>query len=226
MKGLKGIFFLCIGVVSLFMDKHALMDQLSVQEIKFLYGDPLITHKIRIEVSKLVKEKNTEETRPIVIGEIDAGLFGYSVPFTVNNFVHLANMTNGYGYHDKTLFHRVIKDFMIQTGDYQYGEGYGGHSIYNNKGKFRDENFKIKHNKLGRLSMANGGPNTNGGQFFITTNDQCSWLNGKHVVFGQVINGFDTLDLVNRARTDKADRPIDAYVISKINVETLDKYYL
>ena len=226
MKGLLGIIFLCISVVSLFIDKHALMDKLTVQEINFLYRDPLITHKVHIEITKLVKRKNKDGVKPVVIGELHAGLFGYTVPFTVNNFIQLANRTNGYGYHDRTLFHHVIKDFMIQTGDYQFGEGYGGHSVYNNKGKFRDENFKLKHNKQGRMSMANGGPNTNGGQFFITASDECPWLDGKHVVFGQIINGFDTLDYVNTARTDKNDRPKEEYVMSKITIDTLDENYL
>lgn len=226
MKGLIGVIFLCITVVSLFVDKNALMDKLSVQEIDFLYHDPLITHKVNIEITKLVKNKNTDEVKPIIIGEIHAALFGYTVPFTVNNFIHLANRTNGYGYHDRTLFHRVIKNFMIQTGDYEFGEGYGGHSVYNNKGSFRDESFKIKHDKLGRLSMANGGPNTNGGQFFITTNDKCSWLDGKHVVFGQIINGYDTLDLISSARTDEKDMPKEAHVMSKITIGTLDENYL
>lgn len=225
MKGLLGVLFLCISVLSLFIDKHALMDKLTVQEINFLYRDPLITHKIHIEVTKLVKKKN-KDVKPVVLGEIHAGLFGYTVPFTVNNFIHLANQTYGYGYDNKTLFHRVIKDFMVQTGDYQFGEGYGGHSIYNHEGKFRDENFKIKHDKLGRMSMANGGPNTNGGQFFITTAEKCSWLDGKHVVFGQIINGYDTLDLLNSARTNKNDRPREELVMSKITIETLDENYL
>lgn len=226
MKGLLGVIYLCVGVVSLFVDKSLLTDKLSVQEINFLYSDPIISHKVSIEVSRLDGKGNTEDAKPVVIGNIDVGLFGYTVPFTVNNFLNLANMTYGYGYHDRTLFHRVIKDFMVQTGDYQFGEGYGGHSIYNNKGKFRDENFKLKHDKLGRLSMANGGPNTNGGQFFITTNDKCSWLDGKHVVFGQVINGFDTLDMLNRAKTNENDKPLQAYVMSKLTVDTFDEKYL
>lgn len=115
------------------------------------------------------------------------------VPKTTQNFKELCQTK----YKD-TIFHRLIKGFMIQGGDYENRNGTGGKSIYGEK--FADENFKAKHTSRGLLSMANAGPNTNGSQFFITFKET-PWLDGKHVVFGKVVSNIEFLDVLEAIET-------------------------
>jgi peptidyl-prolyl cis-trans isomerase B (cyclophilin B) len=141
-------------------------------------------------------------------GAIELELFDEDAPKTVDNFKKLAQD----GFYDGVIFHRIIRDFMIQGGD-PTGTGSGGPGY-----SFEDE---INEHKIvrGALAMANAGPNTNGSQFFIVTVDEAPWLDGKHTVFGRVTGGMDVVDAIEGTKTDGRDRPVDDISITGVDVK-------
>ena len=164
--------------------------------------------------------KKLVEYKSVIIktnmGDIEVEFFVEKAPLTVTNFTGLADI----GFYDGTKFHRVIKDFMIQGGDplskddtkeAEWGTGGPGYS-------FKDE---INDEKLvrGAIAMANSGPNTNGSQFFIVTAQATPWLDGKHTVFGKVVNGMDIVEKIGAAQTGEGDRPAEPITIEKIILE-------
>jgi cyclophilin family peptidyl-prolyl cis-trans isomerase len=140
-------------------------------------------------------------------GAIEIELFDEDAPKTVENFRKLA----ADGFYDGVIFHRVIKDFMVQGGD-PTGTGTGGPGY-----TFEDE-FNEHKVERGALAMANAGPNTNGSQFFIVTTDAAPWLDGKHTVFGRVTGGMDAVDAIEGTETDAGDKPLGDVVIERVEL--------
>ena len=168
-----------------------------------------------ISKDEISKEKNLEMN--IIIDDqkykVELKLYDEIVPLTCKNFRHIAKKGIKNKTYNNNIFHRIIKDFMIQGGDIINQDGTGSMSIYGDN--FEDENFNIKHTKKGLLSMANSGPNTNGSQFFITT-APTPHLDNKHVVFGEVVNGYDIIEKIENLPTDASDKPYQTVMIKSI----------
>ena len=162
--------------------------------------------KTKKEEEKIMaKTKFAIET---TLGAIEGELFDGQAPKTVKNFVDLTKK----GFYDGLIFHRVIPDFMIQTGD-PAGTGMGGPGY-----QFGDEfSTKLRHDKPGMLSMANSGPGTNGSQFFITE-VPTPWLDNKHTIFGQVTKGMDVVKAIAHAPRDAGDKPLTTISMKKVTV--------
>jgi cyclophilin family peptidyl-prolyl cis-trans isomerase len=166
------------------------------------------------------KKESKEMTVAVIntnMGKIEIELFADKTPKTVENFVGLAEK----GYYKGVIFHRVIDKFMIQGGD-PTGTGRGGESIWGKP--FEDEIVpSLTFDKPGYLAMANAGPNTNGSQFFITV-VPTSWLNGKHTIFGQVIDGMEVVNAISKVQTSKPDnKPLKDVVIESVTIEKREK---
>lgn len=145
-------------------------------------------------------------------GNIVIKLFADGAPKAVENFVGLVKN----GYYNGIIFHRVIKNFMIQGGD-PSGTGMGGESVWG--GHFEDEvSGNLKFDRKGLAAMANAGPNTNGSQFFITT-AAAPWLNMKHTIFGEVIEGYEVVEKIEKCATDSSDRPVAEQKIIRAYIE-------
>lgn len=160
----------------------------------------------RETTAKKAAETGTSAILHTTMGDIHLRLFPQAAPKAVENFVtHARN-----GYYNNTIFHRVIRKFMIQGGD-PLGDGTGGESIWG--GEFEDEFSSLKHDKPYTLSMANAGPNTNGSQFFITT-EKTPWLDGKHTIFGRAVQGLDVIHKIENTKTYKEKPEQDIKIVS------------
>ena len=160
---------------------------------------------IRIGVSKVANRHAIIETR---LGVIEIELFEDRATKTTQNFVKLAKE----GFYDGVIFHRVIPNFMVQTGDPTgTGRGGPGYTILDEFGA------GLSHDKPGVLSMANAGPDTGGSQFFITT-VPTPWLDGKHAIFGQVISGQEVVEKISHVEKDASDKPLDSVAMEKVTI--------
>ncbi|CUM56490.1 uncharacterized protein AC631_05538 [Debaryomyces fabryi] len=177
------------------------------------HNDIDFTIKPRVKKQTPIKEnKSSKIILHTTSGDIKLKLFNDLAPKTTENFIKLCEK----GYYNSTIFHRVIKDFMIQAGD-PLGNGTGGESYWG--GYLKDEfNSTLRHSKPFMVSMANSGPDTNGSQFFITT-EKAPWLDNKHTIFAEVIDGFEAVKSIENTETDADDKPLDQVVLLSTSTE-------
>ena len=171
--------------------------------------EPVVEEDVNENKTEEIKMANPSAIIETSMGTIKIELFADKAPKTVENFVKLAKD----GFYDGLKFHRVIKDFMVQGGD-PNGDGTGG------PGYSIDDEFGagLKHSKKGILSMANSGPDTGGSQFFITL-IPTPWLDGKHAILGQIVEGEDVLDAIGKVETGAMDKPAEDIIMKKVTIE-------
>ncbi len=224
--GIKKIIIILVIIIIVFVlgyfgYKYFIEKDKNVSVMKFLERKSSEGEIPLLDVPKKIKLKpqEIENTDNYVYFDIKIGdnqskkiviqLLDDECPKTCKNFRYLcaSNILNNSdkNSYEGSVFHRVIKDFMIQGGDITKGDGTGGYSIYGSE--FEDENLNLQHNQPGLLSMANSGPNTNNSQFFIITKPT-PWLDGKHVVFGIVLHGFDVIKEIENIETSEEDKPL------------------
>ncbi len=175
---------------------------------------PILLTLLFMTACSSASTKNPTTTIETTKGTIVLELFADKAPKTVENFVELARQQK----YDDVPFHRVIKNFMIQTGDFTNKNGTGGYSAKGEDTMLKDEFGKGLSNVRGTISMANAGPNTNGSQFFISVRDN-TYLDGKHPVFGKVISGMDVVDAIANSETGPNDRPLKEILMKKVTVK-------
>ncbi len=174
---------------------------------------PPVSESRTTEANLNSSPQNIQMANPTAVFETNKGnfkaeIFLDKVPITANNFIKLAKSN----FYNTLTFHRIIPDFMIQAGDPK-GDGTGGPG-YEIPDEFSPQ---LKHNSKGILSMANAGPNTGGSQFFITL-APTTWLDGKHAIFGKVVEGIDVVEAIGKVQTGENDRPVSDIIIQKITV--------
>ena len=195
------------------MEKAVLTSDKVGQTITVTPPDNLLTKRVETGSSS---KKGPQVLVKTTHGDIKIQLFEEATPKTVENFLSLAKQD----FYDGTIFHRVIPNFMLQGGDPKTREQRDERAVHGTGGpgyQFADEISNHK-NVRGALSMANSGPNTNGSQFFLITTEATPWLDGKHAVFGEVIEGLDVVDKIEKVATDTRDHPLDDVEIIDIEI--------
>lgn len=198
--------------------KHFVLLMVAVISLWACQSTETVKEEKKKTTTKIKEEKPMSKELTVAVintnfGTVEIELFKDKTPKTVENFVGLANQ----GYYNGIIFHRVIVNFMIQGGD-PTGTGRGGNSLWGSS--FNDEFVAdLKHENPGILSMANSGPNTNGSQFFITV-VPTPWLDGKHTVFGKVINGMNVVYDISNVETGPGDKPVNDVVMQEVKIET------